>query len=347
MSFFKKNILMKIFLCAFTAGFYLFTDVSAFDGKIEVPHALKTGDTICVLELAGTSEHKADVFEKRLPEVVKTLENRGFKTKICKESFLATELGLGDGTEEIRAKCFNDAVNDPEIKAIFAFWGGYGAMQTLDKLDYKAFRKNRKIFVGFSDETAVELAIYQKAGVVTFHGPMVGASLNWKEEKCFNNLFDILMHPREETELRNIDDDSSFKKFKEAQCDCEAQVIGGNLCLIQNLIGTPYQPNFEGKILFFEEVGEPAYKIHRTLLHLKLTGQLDKLAGIMVGTITPVKDETEERLYKVWSDILKDLNIPIIYNVHAGHINNPLTLPIGSTIKIQGDKITIKGSVVC
>lgn len=212
-------------------------------------------------------------------------------------------------------------------------------MHTLDKIDYEAFRENRKIFVGFSDETALEIAIFERAGVITFHGPMVGCRFNYRETEAFDNLFDVLMNPRPQTELKNIDDASSFKTYKSGEA--LGEVIGGNLCLIQCLIGTPYEPDWEDKILFFEEIRESACTIHRTLWHLKLTVSLDKLAGIIIGTITPVEGETEDKLLSACFDVIKDLKIPIVYNVYAGHIKNPLTVPISAKIKISDNKIYI------
>ena len=270
------------------------------------------------------------------------MQDRGFEVVIYKDAFTPTPLGLGDGTEQLRADLFNRAVKDPEIKAIFSFKGGYGAMQILDKIDYEAFRENKKIFVGFSDETAIESAILEKSGVITFHGPMIGCAINYKETKCFDNLFDMLMNPRDKTELRNIDD--SFKVFNPGRC--ESQVFGGNMCLIQSLVGTPYEPKYKDKILFFEEVEEEDYRIHRMLWQLKLTGRLDEVAGIIIGTLTPLEGGTEKELLSACFDVLKDLDIPIIYNFHAGHINNPLTLPIGAIFQIENEKVTVMQPVV-
>ena len=114
-------------------------------------------------------------------------------------------------------------------------------MQILDKIDYETFREIFKIFVGFSDETTID----EKSGVITFHRPMIGCAINYKETKCFDNLFDILMNPRAKTELHNIDDNSLFKVFKLVRC--ESQVFGGNICLIQSLIGTQYEPKYKDK----------------------------------------------------------------------------------------------------
>ena len=344
-----KKILAAFFTFVFVMSVFAASNASAFEGEILAPNALKKGDKICILEPSRTTEYRKKIMEERLPDVIKNLEERGFEVVTYEESFATTPLGLGDGTEKLRADLFNQAVKDPEIKAIFSFWGGYGAMQILDKIDYEEFRKNRKIFVGFSDATAVELAIFEKSGVITFHGPMVGASLNWQETVCFDNLFDMLMTPQKtETELRNIDDDTLFKAHESGKClgECEAYVFGGNMCLVQSLIGTPYEPSYKDKILFLEEIEENDYRIHRILWQLKLAGRLDELKGIIIGKLIPVKGETEERLLKACFDVIKDLKIPIIYNFHAGHIKNPLTLPIGAKLKINGEKVVVTGPVV-
>ena len=215
-------------------------------------------------------------------------------------------------------------------------------MHVLDKIDYEAFRENRKIFVGSSDETALELALFEKAEIITFYSPMVGSTRNGS--KCFDNLFEIIMNPKEKTKLCNIDDCTPFKTYKSGSCT--AQVAGGDLSLIQSLIGTPYEPDYKNKILFFEEINEEAYRIHRMLWQLKLTGRLDKLAGIIIGALTPVEGETEEKFLNACFDVFKDLEIPIVYNFHAGHIKNPLTLPIGSTLQIENEKINILHPVV-
>jgi len=343
--------LSRHYLTTFIAIFTIISLVSllnsgvfAFEGEILAPNALKKGDTICILEVARAVRYHEKAFEERLPIIIQNLEKRGFKVVVYKECFEFTPLGLGDGTEQLRGDLFNKAVYDKEIKGIFSFWGGYGAMHILDKIDYNAFRKNKKIFAGFSDETAVELAILEKAGVVTFHAPMVGSSLNWKETLCFDNLFEILMNPKREMELCNIDDSSPFVVFKSGKC--KGQVFGGNMSLIQCLIGTPYEPNYKGKILFFEEIEENDYRIHRILWQLKLSGRLRELTGIIIGKMTPTQGKTEEGILRACFDVIKDLNIPIIYNFHAGHIKNPITLPIGATLQIQDNKVVVTGSVV-
>ncbi|MDR2073901.1 MAG: LD-carboxypeptidase [Oscillospiraceae bacterium] len=280
--------------------------------------------------------------EDRIDSAVNNLEERGFEVVVYTESFEVSK--FGNDTAQLRADLFNKAVSDPEIKAIFAFCGGYGSMHLLDKIDYEAFRENRKIFVGFSDVIAIQSAILEKAGVMTFHAPMLGATYNCQETICFDNLFDILMNPKEKFELYNIDDNTKFKALKSDTC--EGRIFGGTLSLVQCLMGTPYEPDWKDKILFFDDLGENAYRIHRTLWHFKLDGRLDKLAGIIIGTLTPEKGETEEELLESCFDMFKDLKIPVIYNFHAGHIKNPLTIPVGANLQIEDEKVMVIEPVV-
>jgi muramoyltetrapeptide carboxypeptidase len=118
------------------------------------------------------------------------------------------------------------------------------------------------------------------------------------------------------------------------------------MCLIQCLIGTPYEPKWKDKILFFEEIEENDYRIHRILWQLKLAGRLNEISGIIIGAITPNEGETEEGLLNACFDVMKDLKIPIVYNFHSGYIPNPLTLPIGAQLKIENEKIIIAQPIV-
>lgn len=305
--------------------------------NIIYPNKLKKGDTIAILELSRIRKINVETFKNtRIPEIVKNLRQKGFKAKVYDESFTATNLDLGDETKQLRADIFNKAVKDPEIKAIFAFCGGSGTMQTLDKIDYDSFRQNNKIFVGFSDETAAELAILKKSGVITFHGPLLGSTLNYKKDKTFDNLIQILTNSQDKTEIYNIDDNSSFKSFNGKSGSGE--ICGGNLCLMQCLMGTQYCPDYENKILFFEETEGSAHGIHRILWQFKLAGILDKLSGVVIGTFSK---SNQEAMLEACFDVLKEYDFPILYNVHAGHIENPLTIPIGAKATIQNNKLII------
>ena len=143
-----KTKLLTTFIAVFAIISFFGLRASAFDGEILVPKALKEGDTICVLSPCRATSYRIKLFEERISEITKNLEKRGFKVVTYEEAFTASPLQLGDETEQLRADLFNKAVKDPNINAIFAIWSGYGAMHLLDKIDYEAFRENKKIFVG-------------------------------------------------------------------------------------------------------------------------------------------------------------------------------------------------------
>ncbi|BED92601.1 MAG: LD-carboxypeptidase [Candidatus Paraimprobicoccus trichonymphae] len=342
---------MKFKIKVLAIFFTLFTTIScsnigvlAFDGEILTPNALKKGDKVCLLTMSRTTPSFRKILYERLPAAINKLESLGFEVKVYEESFTASE--LGDDTAQLRANLFNKAVKNSEIKAIIAINGGVSAIQTLPYINYEAFRENNKIFVGYSDPTIVMAAIFKKSGVITFHGPMPGALYHLEENLCFDNLFDILMNPKAQTELINIDDNSKFEIFKEGNCD--GRVIGGNLWEMQHIMGTPYELEFKDKILFFEEVNEEdPYRINHVLWQMKLGENLNKLKGIIIGTLTSKKGiEGEKELLNAAFKALDDVDIPIIYNFHVGHIPNPLTVPIGANLKIENGKVFVMQPVV-
>ena len=321
-------------------------NANALEKTVLAPNKLHVGDKICIVESSITENETEKILaETRLSLITKKLQARGFEVLVSKNIFKPSDkLCLGDGTEQTRADLFNEAVKNQEVKAIFAFWGGYGAIHTLNKIDFESFREKKPIFVGFSDETALMVPIFEKSGVITFHGPMVGASINWEQEKTFEVLFNMLMNSKSETELVNIDDNSPFKVFKPGKA--EGRVVGGNLWEIQHLMGTPYEIDLTDKILFFEEVNEEEpYRMHAALWQIKLNKNFDKIKGIVIGALTSETGQ-EEALLNAAFDVFKDVDVPIVYNVHAGHLSNPLTIPIGANLRIDGNKLTITEVVV-
>lgn len=337
-----KTLSLFVLLFFITTNF----NANALEKTILTPEPLHVGDKICIVENSMTeNEIERNRAKSRLSLITQKLQARGFEVVIPENIFKpSAKLGLGDGTEQARANLFNEAVKDPEIKAIFAFWGGYGAIHTIDKIDFDAFRERKPIFVGFSDETALMVPLFEKSGIVTFHGPMIGASINWEQEKTFDVLFDMLMNSKPATKLINIDDNSPFKVFKEGTA--EGRVVGGNLWEIQHLMGTPYEIDLTDKILFFEEVNEEEpYRIHSALWQIKLNKNFDKVKGIVMGALTSETGQ-EEALLNAAFDVFKEVDVPIVYNVHAGHLTNPLTIPIGANLRIDENELTITEAVV-
>ena len=216
-----------------------------------IPKKLKPGDKVAILAPSNPAT------EDRVKLSIEMLEKAGF-TPVVNDNIY--DGFTGDRIGEKRALAFNKLVADNEIKAIICLRGGYGSVQLLDKIDYKKFRENHPIFIGFSDITAMHVALNQKSRVLTYHGPMTAS--NKEDTESFEKLFEMLKEPKEKMELTNIDG-SSFEIFKEGTA--EGQLIGGNMTLISSLMGTKYEIDTENKVLFLEEIDEPTYKLDRIL----------------------------------------------------------------------------------
>lgn len=312
-----------------------------------IPNRLKKGDKVGIIAPASTTTaEKIEVSSAHL-------KKRGFVPVLSENLTSQYKNGIFFGSEKTRARHFNEFCGNPEIKAIICVRGGYGSMHILPQIDLKAVKRNRPIFIGYSDITALQTYFFKKAGLVTFHGPMPAP--NAGEDESFDLMFEQIMNPRDEFEIIN-NDKTDFSAINPKAV--RGNIVGGNLAVICSLIGTPYEIDLNNKILFIEEVGEKPYALHRMMWHLKLAGKLEYLLGAVIGSLTKCggdggESEAESGHIKAGSaaldavlDLLLPLGIPILYNVHAGHNKNPITLPIGANIKISGNRIFVTQRVV-
>ncbi len=240
---------------------------------------------------------------------------------------------------------------DPEVKAIFAS-GGYGASQILDKIDYDLIRHNPKIFIGFSDVTALLLAIHQQAGLVTFHGPTTFSTLNEYSQDSFKRA---LFSTEAIGKLTNPDPENTFRPAHRIRTvypgTASGRLVGGNLSLIAATMGTPYEIETEDRILFLEDVAEDNYRIDRMLTQLYLANKFEKVKGIIWGECRRCDDNFDTSIYSVGEvidNILQPLQIPVISGLTIGHTADKLTLPLGVLAKLDADEgsLTILESAV-
>ncbi|MCL2009448.1 MAG: LD-carboxypeptidase [Synergistaceae bacterium] len=345
-----RNVILFLTLCAvflsnlFAVGWYyyaVYNDNAAPDADIDavVPSALKTGDKVGIAAPAGRAR------PQRLQLAVDFLTEKGFEVVVADNIDADTEYGIGDGSEQARADAFNALARDSDIKAIFCLRGGYGSMHLLRDIDYEALRQNKPIIVGYSDITALQAAVFQKTGLVTFHGPML--SPNYGQQESFDLLFDMLTEPKDGFPLNNING-TAFSVFSAGnEGTAEGVIVGGNMTLINSLMGTEYEIDLKDKILFIEELDEAPYRLHRYMWQLKLAGKLDEAAAFVIGDILPDKEYSDPEIsLKVIFEVLKDVTVPILYNVRAGHGKNPLTIPIGARVRIDANEITVIQRVV-
>lgn len=309
-------------------------------GKNKVMDLLKKGDYVGIV--APGSPASRQVLEKG----VSVLESLGFKTKLGEHVFDVT--GHTAGFPENRAGDINNFFSDSQIKAIITTRGGYNCNQILPYLNYELIKNNPKIFLGLSDVTVVLNTIAFKAGIITFHGPGLLMMGGGKDGKAFSqysreNFKKIFMgKKRKNIILENVSTNWFVLKSGKAT----GKVFGGNLPSLTSIVGTPYEPDWKGKILIWETVRERIEMIDQMLTHLKLVGIFDKINGMIVGRLvdTQPKEEVnmEKRIIEMILNQCKSYSFPVIYRVDFGHINDNLILPIGAEFSLDTEKNILK-----
>ncbi|MCA1643195.1 MAG: LD-carboxypeptidase [Acidobacteria bacterium] len=312
-------------------------------GKLIKPRALRAGDTVGVIA-PGTAVPDPE----RLALVEPTLKFFGLRAKVGR--YVAA--GSGHVTRSVaeRLDDLHAMFRDPEVKAVFCIRGGYGSMQLLDRVDYDLIRRNPKVFVGYSDITALHLAINRHAGLATFHGPIVLSSFTDYTQRSFRQaLFDTrpagkLTNPQESNQLRP---EHPLRTVRTGTAT--GQLVGGNLSLVAALMGTPHEIETRGRILFIEDVGEEPYRIDRMLTQLRLAGKLDQAAGIVFGECSECAPNDykpsfawDYTLGEVLDQILGSTRVPVLSGLTIGHTADQLTLPLGVTATLNADEKTLE-----
>ncbi len=244
-----------------------------------------------------------------------------------KDRFLA-------GSDNIRAREINDAFADAKTDAIVALKGGYGSPRLLDKIDYAAIRKNPKPFFGFSDLTALQLALYARAGVPS----QTGFVASYASEPLAPLLRQTL--PKA---LKN--EAQAFARLKSLTGGrAEGILVGGTLTLVETLVGTPYLPDMRGKILLLEDVGEEPYRLDRMLTHLRLAGVFNRIGGLILGQWEKcvAKDKAVGTTAAVLRDHFVRAPFPVIVDFPYGHARNHVVIPIGGHAVLDADKGTLR-----
>ena len=311
------------------------------------PPKLKEGDTI------GLIAPGSFIREDELNESVKNLEALGFKVYYS-DNILIRDGYLG-GSDEVRAGELNFMFREEKIRGIVCARGGYGCARILPMLDYDAIIHNPKPLIGYSDVTALLTGIFNKTGLVCFHGPVGISTFN---EFSIYNFRNVLMEAGDLFEMNCYEDNSENESYRITPIrtgEAAGELIGGNLSIITSLEGTPYGFDTKGKIIFLEEVGEEPYRIDRMLTHLRLSGKLQQAAGIALGVFKNCEVKSQDPSFKtsfnlmeVLNDRLYDLGIPVIYGMSFGHISNKFTLPVGimANLNVLNRTLTLLESAV-
>ena len=297
---------------------------------------LKPGDTIGIIGPSGAVRQAGAV--DRAVEFAKGL---GFRVKLGESA--NGRYGNLSGTDEVRARDLCGMFADPQVDAIVCTRGGYGTMRILDMIDFDVIRANPKIFVGFSDVTALHIAMFKECGLITFHGPM---ACTWSEDfpdgftqKAF---YSAVMDAKPLGELHNA---PGYHERKTVNPGCaEGILVGGNLTLIAGTLGTPYEIDTKDRILFIEEIDEHTYCVDRLLTQLRLAGKFDDCAGIVFGDFCDCLIEYPEfglTLEEVIRDVAAPCGKPIFTGLQAGHVSPKLTLPLGTRCRMDADACSL------
>lgn len=300
--------------------------------KILKPARLKKGAVIGLISPASPQRD-----ESRLERGVRYLESLGFQVRMGSNA-LARFGGYLAGTDAERIADIEAMFADPHVDAIFCVRGGYGTPRIVQSLNYRLIARNPKIFVGFSDTTVLQSAIFRRTGLLTFFGAMPSVDMadtfDAESEAWFWNM---LMEPAEN---RAITQSLPLTTLRGGTA--EGQLWCGNLSLLVGLAGTPFAPPYKGGILLIEDIGEAPYRIDRNLAHLENTGLWNKLSGLCFGQFTqtesaalPVPQRTVE---EITAEYAHRAGLPAIGNMMFGHTAKKLTLPFGIRVRLNADK---------
>lgn len=337
----RKDSTVKRVLFA-TAGIMMVsTSIALAEMPPTKPVGLKPGDTIMLVAPAG------DLDRERVKRAQNRLEDLGYRVIVPESLF--RRRGYLAGTDQDRADELMAAFRNPEVKAIFPGRGGFGTTRMLELLDYEVIQANPKILIGFSDITGLHLALAKKCNLITFHTPVAQHGLGSPDglSEFSANLF---------WRCLQADKNGCPEGFCYAAPDgaplqsvhggtARGRLIGGNLSLVSATMGTPYEIETNGRVLFFEEVNEAPYRIDRMFSQLKLAGKLEKPAAVVLGQFTkadPGKDDASLTIDEIFADYFADAPYPVVKNFPAGHTTNNATLPMGAMYEVDGDTPSVR-----
>ncbi|CAB1079989.1 Muramoyltetrapeptide carboxypeptidase (EC [Olavius algarvensis Delta 1 endosymbiont] len=292
--------------------------------KIKIPARLRPGDTIGVVAPAGPFDRES------FGRGIQILQESGFE--------VYTPPGLLDakeylaGSDRHRARFINRLFADKRINAIICARGGYGSIRILPLLDYQAIGENPKVFIGFSDITVLLNVLTDRSRMVTFHGPMVSTLAD--APAATRN---ILMHAVGSSATIEIKANRGTTIKPGA---ASGTVCGGNLATLCHLVGTPYAPDFDDKLLFIEDRAEAPYRVDRMLTHMKLAGCFENVAGIALGYFE--KCGSLKDIYEIVADTFREASFPILAGLEAGHGYHNQTLPFGIEATLDADNHSLQ-----
>jgi muramoyltetrapeptide carboxypeptidase len=297
-----------------------------------IPPFLKKGDTIAITCPAGF------MAKEKVANCIKILKKEGYKVLVGK-TVGSKSTNYFSGTDPERLKEMQTYLDDKNVKAILCGRGGYGTGRIIDKLNFTTFAKHPKWIIGFSDITLLHSHIFTNYKIATLHAPMAAAFANAAHNPA--NVVSLLKA------LRGEKNDYTTKPNKLNRIgEAKGKLVGGNIALLANAVGTPSDINTKNCILFIEDIGEQLYAIDRMLYQLKRSGKLKNLAALIVGDFSDMQDTDRpfgKMIYEIVSDIVAEYDYPVCFNFPVGHGNENVALKVGVKYKIAVDK---KGGIL-
>lgn len=315
------------FLIALLLGCFAFQTQA--QRKMITPEFLHKGDTVAILATA----RKID--EATLEPAKKLLESWGLNVVLGRS--IGKEENQLAGPDWLRATDFQEMIDNPSIKAVWAAKGGYGTVRIIDRIDFTKFKKKPKWIVGFSDVTVLHSHI-NNLGIETLHAMMAisakSASLDAIEtlrKALFGEKLEYHISPNEHNRIGKA----------------KGEIVGGNLSVLYSIMGSKSQVDFKGKVLFIEDLDEYLYHIDRMMMNLKRNGWFDGVKAVIIGGMTEMNDNDipwGKDAHAIIQDVLKDYKFPVIYGFPAGHIKDNRALILGKTVSIDASEtdVTIK-----
>jgi muramoyltetrapeptide carboxypeptidase len=292
------------------------------------PERLRKGDTVALTAPAGIVYDEAE-FDRMKREL------ESFGLNVVFGRYVRERHGYLAGTDGQRAHDLNGFFADKDIRGIVAVRGGWGCARILPHLDFDVIRKNPKIYCGFSDNTTLHMAFLKYANLISYHGP--NGTSDWTE-LTRNSFKNVLMDAEAVEYQSNSNVDIIYPG------SAEGRLIGGNLTILTTTLGTEYQPDTRGAILFVEDIAEPVYKIDRMLMHLKHAGVLQQINGLIFGGCTNCPDPARSHftIKEVLRDHLRPYGIPVVIGKDISHDPDNFTLPQGVMARFNADRGTIR-----
>ena len=284
------------------------------------PRCLMPGDTVGIVAPAGPFDPKKFMKGKAV------LESMGFRTFFDDGIFQKHRFFAGSDLQ--RADQVNRLFANPAVRAVVCVRGGYGSMRILPFLDFNLIENNPKIFVGFSDISVLLFVLHTRCNLVTFHGPVVTTLANTAEQTIAAML--RVMTSNKKLEMK------PEKGIVIKSGVSSGVVVGGNLTTLCHLVGTPYTPHFNGKILFLEDRGEAPYRIDRMLTQMTLAGCFEGLKGLFLGSFEACGKRDD--ICQIVQEVFKDVNIPILSGFDIGHTRVNITMPMGLKATLDADR---------